>query len=45
MSNTKIDKIKEILEVCEKVNEAVLNFILGYASGIAIKGESVKRKK
>lgn len=45
MSNTKLNKIKEIVGVCEKINESDLNFILGYATGIAIKGESVKRKK
>lgn len=45
MRKTKFEKIKEILKVCENVNESDLNFILGYASGIAIKSESIKRKK
>lgn len=44
MKGGKISKIKEILDVCEKINEADLNFILGYASGIAVK-ESIKRRK
>ena len=41
--NGKITKIKEILNVCEKVKETDLNFILGYASGIALK-ESIERR-
>lgn len=44
MSDKRIAKIREILDVCEKINEPDLNFILGYASGIAVK-ESIKRRK
>lgn len=44
MSNTKMNKIKEIVGACEKMNEADLSFILGYATGIAIKCESIKVK-
>lgn len=45
MKNGKLAKIKEILDVCEKIDELDLNFILGYATGIAIKGEGARKHR
>jgi len=42
MNNKKNEKIKEIIDTCEKVSEIDLMQIIAYASGIAAKCESLK---
>lgn len=44
MTNTKMNKIKEIIGVCENINEVDLYYILAYASGIALKSKNTKEK-
>lgn len=45
MNNKKNTKIKEIIDVCEKVSEIDLMQIKAYANGIAAKCESMKIKE
>lgn len=42
MKNTRVKKIEELVSICKKVDESDLKYIIGCASGIAMKSGGVK---
>ncbi len=40
--NTKIEKVKELISICKKLDEGDLKYIIGCATGIAMKSEGEK---